>query len=340
MPNKTASGSHDSEVGALPGKAHYFDTNALRSLNRKTDMPILLTACKEGKIHICVSAVALMEFVRQRYASRAQDDEHPIESMLKSPKDFLENIYYQYRNWFQSKGVQIIDWQHSHDESAESLFKEFGVDLKNNDDNDQRDALIVATFLGAFSPSQAVMVCHESKLIRIVKAKGFAVVDSAKNLVASLREEGRSPEFDLPAWEDTLGKSQENELNKNFLKRMCSLYPELDDIYAFKPSAAGAVLLSGALEKMCASDKEIRIDILAHVQALAPVRKDDLIGLLSKKASKEIVQNNAERLSLERFLQDTGNHWLPNRENQEARQICEQAMAHRIDDLIELLGGR
>src|SRR5206468_687072 len=101
------------------------------------------------------------------YAAYAQDSTHPTESLLKDPREYFDRIYRQYRLWLQSHSVQIIDFQPVHKKSAEALLSDYAGDLKDDDGSDQRDALIVATFLNTFTAAQAVMVCQEKKLIKI-----------------------------------------------------------------------------------------------------------------------------------------------------------------------------
>lgn len=331
------------EQAAPSTKILYFDTNALRSLGLKTELLILATACKEGKVHLSISDITLIEIARQRYTANAQESLHPTEEFLTDRTKYLDLIYRQYRSWLLSHSVQIIDWQQAHFAEATALIDEYKIHFKEDDGSDQRDALILAAFLGTFSPAQAIMVCLETKLNKIAKAKGFEVIDAVddvKALAQSFQEKGRKYPLDWPSPEHALETTRDHKHPADLMERMRSIYPALNNIYVAGPSEEGEALLTSALQDMARADKETRIDVLAYVQALAPVSKNDLIDLLSKKAGKEAVQNSAERLHQENILQDTGNHWLPNQNSQNARQICEQAMAHRLEEIIELLDGR
>lgn len=281
---------------------YYLDTNALRSLHLATELPILVGACKDGKIRLCISNVVLMELARQRYGQYAQDSQHPNESILAERKsEYFDQIYRQWRSYFLSNLIQIID-ELPGDEGVRKLFEEFKFDLKTDNSSDQRDALIITALMDAFSPDQAILVCHEAKLIKIAKAKGFQVAN-AKDLAARFKEAGRTYTLELPSPKDAVEKTKDYDHGDN-LMRLRSIYPALNSIFEVGSTPVGEALLANTLENMGASDKEIRVDILARVQALAPLKKDDLFDLMAKKASKQAVQSNAERLSQERILQD------------------------------------
>jgi len=283
------------------------------------ELPILATACKEGRARLCISNIALIEMARQRYASYAQDSLHPTEGLLRDPKEYFDAIYRQYRSWFLSHSVQIIDWHSTHPDAAAALIDEYNIDFRKEDGSDQRDALILAAFLATFTPTQAILVCRETKLLKIAKAKGFEVVDDVKALAQNFQEAGRKYELILPSLKDALDATQDYNHPVDLMQRIRSIYPALDNIYAVGPSEEGEALLTSALENMAGADREIRIDVLAYVQALAPLSKNELADLLSKKASREAVQNNVQRLHQENILRDTGNHWLPCR----CVQTCE-----------------
>ena len=78
---------------------------------------------------------------------------------------------------------------------------------------------------------------------------------------------------------------------------------------------------------------------MAYTQVMAPISKQMLYELMKEKASIEVVILNAERLKQEGLIEDTGSHWIPNIQNENARQICLQAMTFRLDELVLLMEG-
>ena len=96
--------------------------------------------------------------------------------------------------------------------------------------------------------------------------------------------------------------------------------------------------LSAKLANMQILDAEIRKRVLGYAQWFSPVGKKDMYLLLEpRRYSKEQIESNAQRLKQENLLIETQNHWLPNTQNAEAKEICEQAMAVLMPEILEIM---
>jgi hypothetical protein len=53
---------------------------------------------------------------------------------------------------------------------------------------------------------------------------------------------------------------------------------------------------------------------------------------------RQQIDSNAQRLKQEALLLETQNHWLTNLKSAEAREICDQAMAAIMPEILEMTG--
>ena len=97
--------------------------------------------------------------------------------------------------------------------------------------------------------------------------------------------------------------------------------------------------LRAKLANMQVLDAEIRKRILGYAQWFSPVGKGDLRQLLEPRRYGEAqIESNAQRLKQENLLIETENHWLTNTDDAEAKEICEQAMAVVMPEILEIMG--
>ena len=52
---------------------------------------------------------------------------------------------------------------------------------------------------------------------------------------------------------------------------------------------------------------------------------------------EEQIESNAQRLKQENLLIETENHWFTNTQDAESKEICEQAMAVVMPEILEIL---
>ena len=154
-------------------------------------------------------------------------------------------------------GVNIIDWQQSHEDTAREIKEKFPTDLIPENDSDERDALILATAFSTFSSEQVTIVCGETKLRLISETKGYKTIRDVKDLVEKYKDPNRTYKL-KQGWPTVAEISESAEAlkpNGKTLERLRSIYPELNDIYT--PTDEGdEKALTEKLAGLGASDQE------------------------------------------------------------------------------------
>ena len=135
-------------------------------------------------------------------------------------------------------------------------------------------------------------------------------------------------------------EDQKNVVNphlREFLKQADpDYYKDLNTELMMLPESS--VQLASKLEEMNHIDDEVKIRVLGYSQWFSPLDKERLYSLLSKFSyTSKLIDNNSERLCQEDLLNDTGHYLLPNTRNDDAREICEQAMAKVMNEIIDLI---
>lgn len=106
---------------------------------------------------------------------------------------------------------------------------------------------------------------------------------------------------------------------------------------AVKSIDTGSSALLEAIEGLSDEDKEVRIRILGYSLWFAPLQKTELIKYLEESHSPASIERDTGRLCDAGYLKDIGHHFLPNLDEPQSRKVCEQAMAHVQDEIIQFV---
>ena len=96
-------------------------------------------------------------------------------------------------------------------------------------------------------------------------------------------------------------------------------------------------LLIKTLNELSRDDRKTRVLILALVQAAAPITEAQLITLLSPQIPEADIKRNIGVLQDNRIIKMVRDAILPNKNDKEKKELCEQAMALKIDVVIDML---
>jgi len=310
----------------------YLDTNALRALKFETEIAALLNASKvNAGTKLIISEWVLYERSRQYYQENFEK---------KLIKISVTDVYKAFKHFFQSYGVEIIVHTPEMDAVAETIIQDDGHYFKAENPNDRRDALIYVAALNSLNKEDAIIVCEEGNLSRSFEKAGFEVKRHAKDFVKELFGDCASQQLDLPDVIAIVRDQPEQGGNEAFietLKKVDAKYAEQFSAIRELPQKTSSV--SPLLEGLAAHDLALRLRVLGYTQWFSPISKQELYTLLEAKQYKsDVIDNNAERLRIEELLLDTGNHWLPNTQTPQSKEICEQAMASVMPEIIEIIG--
>lgn len=311
----------------------YIDTSVLSGMSFNKDVVGLLALSNAGKIRLYISETTLWERGRQQYESDYTGDR-----VVPFP-DGINRYLAWFKILFEKHGVIVIP-------SDDSVMDQTALHIQNNNlyfnrdnENDQRDAHVLATAELKLEKS-ALILCNDNNLAQAFeKIAGFSNVrrDFKNFLLEVMGEETDIPTLEKPSL-DTL---DEYQISTTFTESFRSFINKADhrshEYLKTLPSVTDK--LSAKFANMQVLDAEIRKRVLGYVQWFSPVGKKDLQLLLEpRRYGKAQIESNALRIKQENLLIETENHWLTNTQNAEAKEICEQAMAVVMPEILEIMG--
>lgn len=319
-------------MGDTPQQDTYLDSSALRAMSFHHDVARLLALSKNGDIRLYLSETTLWERARQQYENDfKQDRVVPYSSDLNRYVTWFKALFEKHGAVVVPSSARIISRVEEHLNSDNSYFNE-------DNENDQRDAHILATAELKLERG-AVVLCHDENLAQAFeKVAGFA--DVRRDAKRFLSEESGT-ESDVPKLEKpNLDSLSEYAISTTFTESFQSFIRKADarfDTY-LKTLPTVTDKLNSRLEHMQVFDVEIRKRLLGYIRWFSPISKDDVFRLLEpRRYGKEAIENHANLLVHENLLVGTENYWLSNNEDPEAKEICEQAMAVVMPEILEIV---
>lgn len=303
----------------------FLDTNALRSLNFQ-EIKLLLGACRIGLVSVSICEPVILE-------RAAQYREQTLKKMMMPIK--LGSVLTWFHSMFESNNVNIIQVSEKYSAKAEELVNDENTYFSDAIENDVMDALIFAIAMDTIPVEGTVVLCEEKKLGKELTGAGYTVRKDTKKFIEELLS-GHDIEMCLVP-----EMSGINEINPDLLeylkkadkKTLSKLEEELHVL------PTNEVNLSEKLEELNDVDNSIVKRILGYSKWFEPLSKKDLSEMMDGLYNEELLVNISERLCIEGLIIDTGSHLLPNNENDEYREICEQAMLSVADEILEKLEG-
>ena len=311
----------------------YIDTSALRGMSFNKDVAGLLALSNAGKIRLHISETTLWERGRQQYENDCNSDR-----VVPFP-DGINRYLAWFKILFEKHGVIVIPSDDSIENQAALHIQNNNSYFNQDNENDQRDAHVLATAELKLEKT-ALILCNDNNLAQAFeKIAGFSNVrrDFKNFLLEVMGEETDIPTLEKPSL-DTLGEYQIfatfTESFRRFINKADHRFYEY-----LKTLPSVTDKLNAKLANMQVLDAEIRKRVLGYVQWFCPVGKEDLQALLApRRYGKEEIESNAQRLKQENLLIETEHHWLTNTQNAEAKEICEQAMAVVMPEILNILG--
>jgi len=319
------------EKPATP-KHIYIDTSALRGMKFNVDVAKLLALSDAGVIRIHISETTLWERGRQQY-----ERDYVSDRVVPYP-DGINRYLAWLKVHFEKHGVIVIPSDDIVIEKAKEHIQDDNTYFSQDNENDQRDAHVLATAEVKLEKNTLIL-CSDNNLAQAFeKIAGFTNIRrDFKNYLLELAGE----EFKIPALEKpSLDALDEYQIATTFSKSFHGFIDSADSRFheylVSLPSISDK--LNAKLENMKVLDAEIRKRILGYTQWFSPIGKDQLVQFLgARHYEKEQVENNAQRLKQENLLLETENHWFTNTQDDEAKEICEQAMSVVMPEILELL---
>ena len=311
----------------------YADTSALRSMNFYKGVASLLALSKAGKIRLHISETTLWERGRQQF----ENDVSRGDRIVPFP-DGINRYLAWFKILFQKYGVRIIPSDDRILELTTQHLQNENSYFSHDIENDQRDAHVLATAEVSLE-KDVLILCHDKNLAKAFgEVAGFTNVcrDSNSFLSEVVGDEADIPRLDVPSLDDL----SDYQIYKTFTESFHEFINKADHRFHQYLITLPKITdkLSAKLENMQALDAEIRKRVLGYAQWFSPVTKKDLHILLTPKHyDEEQIESNAQRLKQEDLLTETENHWLPNTQNPEAKEICDQAMALVMPEILEIL---
>lgn len=310
----------------------YIDTSALRGMSFNRDVASLLNLSKAGKIRLYISETTLWERGRQQY-----EKDYTVDRVVPFP-DGLNRYLAWFKALFVKHGVIVIaSDDNTLDKAAEHIQNE-NTYFKQNDENDQRDAHVLATAELNLEKS-TIVLCNDRNLAQsFERIAGFQNVrrDYNEFLIDVIGAEAEIPTLEKPS----LDSLDDYQISTTFTDSFRKFISRADNrsLEYLKALPNVTDKLSAKLANMQILDAEIRKRILGYAQWFSPVSKKDLRQLLEPRGyGEKQIESNAQRLKQEKLLIETENHWLTNTNDEEAKEICEQAMTVVMPEILEIL---
>lgn len=310
----------------------YIDTSALRSMSFNKDVASLLALSKAGKIRLYISETTLWERGRQQYESDYVNDR------VVPYRDGINRWLAWLKIYFEDHGAVVIPSDDSIINQTALHIQNVNSYFKRDDDNDQRDAHVLATAELKLE-KDTLILCQDNDLAQTFeKIAGFTNVRrDCKNFLSEVMgTEADIPMLEKPRLEDI----DEYQMSKTFTDSFRKFIPRVDHRFHeyLKTLPTITDKLKAKLANMQILDAEIRKRVLGYTQWFSPIGKENLYQLLELRSyDKKEIENNAQRLKQENLLIETENHWLTNTQNAEEKEICEQAMAVVMPEILEIM---
>ena len=313
----------------------------------------LLAASKAKKLNIFISEVVIWEKSKARHklaeASLFYADDKGIPLNAASLKKTLQDF-----------GVKIIEHSDRIIKKAEEFIENEQANFDISNTNDLRDSHILAAALcgldkntiiasndGEFIKRLPILLPNFSSINKedinhFVKTKGIQKPRKNPVDLQSLTEEEIKSPFSssllsvLPIIDPESFEKFKSDRKKVNINKFSGV--KLDSKPEPVPNEFGK--LETLLSKVHSMDTEIKKRVLGYTQWFSdpPISKNDLYQLVkSERYGKEEIENNTQRLKQENLLIETENYWLTNTQNAEAVEICEQAMAVVMPEILELM---
>lgn len=277
-----------------------------------------------------ISETTLWERGRQQY-----ENDYKGDRVVPFP-DGINRYLAWFKVLFENHRVIVIPSNDNIINLAALHIQNTNLYFKQDDPNDQRDAHVLATAELELEKS-AIILCHDNDLAQTFEKIGFKVRKDFNNfLLEVIGKEADIPSLEKP----NLNTINEDQISKTFTDSFRKFITEADHRFHeyIKTLPSITDKLNAKLANMQVLDAEIRKRVLGYVQWFSPVGKKDLHLLLEpRRYGKEQIESNAQRLKQENLLIETENHWLTNTQNAEAKEICEQAMAVVMPEILEIM---
>lgn len=308
----------------------YIDTSALRGMSFNKDVASLLSLSKAGEIKLYISETTLWERGRQQYESDCTGDR-----LVPFP-DGLNRYLAWFKILFEKQGAIIITSDNSITDRAVLHIQNANLYFKQDDKNDQRDAHVLATAELKLEKSTLIL-CNDDALAHSFAQIGFTVRKDFKNFLLEII--GKKADIS-PLEKHSLDTIDDYQISKTFSESFRKFIIKADprSLEYLRKLPIITDKLSAKLANMQVLDAEIRKRVLGYAQWFSPVGKNNLFLLLEPRHyGKEQIESNAQRLKQENLLIETENHWLTNTNDAEAKEICEQAMAVVMPEILEIM---
>jgi hypothetical protein len=307
----------------------YIDTTIIRSLNFGKYISPLLYASKLSVITLYIHETVLWERARQYYEA-----EKGRLMVVGAP---LSHSVAWFRQVFSEHGAIIVEPSDSCKDDIAKLFEDKNAYFKADNPNDIRDATIYVGALEVLDCEGTLVLCGDDNLAQSFRAAGYTVRKDADKFIDEITVNLAVPQMVLPSIQDLEYEQVTNALSKNtrvLLRTADSKFLEYE-----RELPVLTDKLKAKLESMHLLDDALRKRVLGYIHWFAPVAKTELHELLKSHGyADDIIENTAKRLELEGLVTDTGAHWISNTKKQEINEICEQALAAVMPEILEKLG--
>lgn len=303
----------------------FLDTNALRALNFQ-EIRLLLGACRSGLISISVCEPVILERATQYF-------EDSIEKLIVPIK--LGIILTWFHKTFEINNVDIVRANDIYTEAAENLVNDEKTYFSDAIENDLMDALILSIAIDTVPQEGTIILCQEKKLTKEFEELGYIVSNDPKKIVEELLIGNDVEMCPLPEMSgiNEISPDLLEYLKKADKKTLSKLEEELHVLPVTEAN------LLEKLDELNDIDNTIVKRILGYSKWFEPLSKKNLSEMMDGLHTEELLTNISERLCIEGLIIDTGNNLLPNNENDEYREVCEQAMLSVADEILERLEG-
>lgn len=331
-------------------KSIFIDTCAISKME-DNGFWRLLAAAKEQKIKIFISEVVIWEKSKAR---------HKVEesSFFYSEAKGIPLNAAAFKKTLQGCNVHIIEHNLEIIKKADHFIQDSSANFDKLILNELRDAHIIAAAECTLDIN-AIIVSNDKDFIKrvpiLTKFTHTITQDDITKLVESLGL--KKPEKN-PTDHTSLNLE---EIKSPFSESLLSILPMIDPEYfnkfnndlektnlgqkdkSPKDNAKAQKIdtdkLTARLVAIGNAEIQIRKRILGYTHWFAPTAtKEDLHNfLINKKHSSEEVESLATKLKQENLLIETENRWLTNIHSKESKEICEQAMAAVMPEILEIL---
>lgn len=310
----------------------YFDTNAIRSLDSRKEIPSLLSASKDGKFPMVISEPVIWEWSRQWYEA--------LRGSLTPSNVRVSMVFAHFKKLFIDHNVRILPITDESKVMAEQYISDERTYFKEDNSNDVRDASVLSIAIEHLEQNSTIILCGDKDLKNEFEAQGYEVNDDTKNYVKELLNRIEITKIQIPLLSTVSVEEQRDALHqhlRDFIEQTDpEYYTDINTELMVLPASSDK--LASKLEEMNNIDDEVKIRVLGYSQWFSPLDKERLYALLSQFSYEpELIDNNSERLCQEELLEETEHYLLPNTKNDDAREICEQAMALVMNEIIGLI---